>query len=127
MGCVEMWPLEKLSMSPMFILQIILPQSVMPRIHGTSKHSKLRHTGVCRELTTALLQQDFGIAWHLQEGQLIPAVTNRVNYIHWIYDLLQLSRPAGSLCACLREEVSNPRAKANLTRIKYLGKLKEWG
>lgn len=49
----------------------------------------------CRELTRALLKHDYGINWHLQTGQLIPAVTNRANYIHWINDLLQLSAPPG--------------------------------
>jgi len=29
----------------------------------------------------------------LPEGQLVPTVTNRANYIHWINDLLALSSP----------------------------------
>ena len=50
---------------------------------------------LCRELTRALLEHDYGIHWHLQPGQLIPAVTNRANYIHWLQDLLLLSAPPG--------------------------------
>lgn len=49
----------------------------------------------CRELTRSLLKHDFGINWDLEEGQLIPAVTNRINYIHWLEDLLALSSPSG--------------------------------
>lgn len=49
-----------------------------------------------RALTAALLAQHFDIrAWWLPEGQLIPPVTNRGNYLHWIDDLLTLSSPPG--------------------------------
>ena len=51
---------------------------------------------VARELTRALLARDFGICWSLEEGQLIPPVTNRCNYIHWLHDLLSLL-PAGGM------------------------------
>ena len=51
---------------------------------------------LCRELTRALLKHDYGIDWWVEEGQLIPAVTNRANYIHWLQDLLQLSKPSGA-------------------------------
>jgi 23S rRNA (adenine1618-N6)-methyltransferase len=46
-----------------------------------------------RQLTATLLKADFGITWWLPEGQLVPTVTNRANYIHWINDLLALSAP----------------------------------
>ncbi|KAL4858898.1 U6 small nuclear RNA (adenine-(43)-N(6))-methyltransferase [Chlorella vulgaris] len=49
----------------------------------------------CRELTHVLLAEDFGIQWWLPLGQLVPPVTNRVNYIHWLEDLLSLSKPEG--------------------------------
>ncbi|PNG99659.1 Methyltransferase-like protein 16, partial [Tetrabaena socialis] len=48
-----------------------------------------------RALTAALLRHDFGLAWWLPEGQLVPPVTNRANYLHWLADLLQLSAPPG--------------------------------
>lgn len=51
-----------------------------------------------RELTAAMLQRDLGITWSLPEGQLVPTVANRANYVHWIQDLLQLDSPAG-VCA----------------------------
>ena len=45
----------------------------------------------CRELTRTLLKSDFGINWDLPDGHLVPPVTNRLNYILWIEDLLNLS------------------------------------
>ncbi|KAJ7533205.1 hypothetical protein O6H91_13G037600 [Diphasiastrum complanatum] len=44
-----------------------------------------------RELTKVLLEHDYGIKWWIPDGQLCPTVPNRVNYIHWIEDLLSLS------------------------------------
>ena len=50
-----------------------------------------------RQLTRALLKEDFGVAdWWIPDGQLIPPVPNRLNYIHWIEDLLRLSSPPGA-------------------------------
>ncbi|GIL85185.1 hypothetical protein Vretimale_10821 [Volvox reticuliferus] len=54
-----------------------------------------------RALTAVLLQHDFGLKWWLPEGQLVPPVPNRANYIHWIGDLLDLSPPARSQ-GCIR-------------------------
>jgi 23S rRNA (adenine1618-N6)-methyltransferase len=48
-----------------------------------------------REVTRVLLLEDFGIRWRLPPGHLVPPVTNRANYIHWIEDLLALSSPPG--------------------------------
>lgn len=48
-----------------------------------------------RELTAALLQADHGITWSLPQGHLIPPVPNRLNYLHWIHSLLQLSCSPG--------------------------------
>lgn len=53
--------------------------------------------GATRALTAALLAQHFDVrGWWLPEGQLIPPVTNRTNYLHWISDLLTLSSPPGT-------------------------------
>lgn len=49
-----------------------------------------------RQLTATLLKADFGVAWWLAEGQLVPPVTNRANYVHWVQDLLLLSAPEGA-------------------------------
>ena len=34
--------------------------------------------------------------WWVPDGQLVPPVTNRANYIHWLEDLLALSLPPGA-------------------------------
>ncbi|KAI7842940.1 hypothetical protein COHA_003449 [Chlorella ohadii] len=51
----------------------------------------------CRELTRVLLRHDFGVEWWVPLGQLVPPVTNRANYIHWLQDLLSLSAPGGGM------------------------------
>jgi len=50
----------------------------------------------CRELTKILLKKDFGVTWDVPDGHLVPPVTNRLNYILWIEDLLNLSSPAST-------------------------------
>lgn len=45
--------------------------------------------GACRELTKVLLDEDFGVKhWWVPDGQLVPPLTNRANYISWLNDLL---------------------------------------
>lgn len=41
-----------------------------------------------RELTCALLECDFGLRVELPVGKLVPTLTLRLNYIHWVEDLL---------------------------------------
>lgn len=48
------------------------------------------------ELTRTLLLHDFGINWDIPIGQLVPPLTSRMNYIHWLEDLLVLSSPPGT-------------------------------
>ena len=48
-----------------------------------------------RELTCAVLEKDFGLKVELPLDMLIPAVPQRLNYIHWIEDLLVCGRESG--------------------------------
>jgi hypothetical protein len=50
------------------------------------------------QLTRALLEADYQVQWTLPEGQLVPPLPNRLNYIHWLRNLLQLSSPPGMPC-----------------------------
>ena len=64
-----------------------------------------RDSQACKCLTKALLKHDFGITWTIPDGQLVPPLANRANYIHWLEDLLALSSPErdepvkGMLCS----------------------------
>jgi len=70
---------------------------------GLSPHVKVAQGGqasldfksyaATRELTRCLLHNDHQLDWWIPHGQLIPPVTNRLNYIHWLKDLLKLSSP----------------------------------
>lgn len=48
-----------------------------------------RDANALRQLTKVLLLEDYGIVWDLPERYLVPPVTNRANYVHWIKDLLE--------------------------------------
>ena len=49
------------------------------------------------ELNRALLDACYGVKhWEVPRGHLCPPAANRANYVHWIEDLLALSRPASA-------------------------------
>ena len=75
--------------------QLALPHEIWLFVWFWTQDALKWNLMVCRELTRALLKHDFGIQWSLAEGQLIPPVKNRINYIHWLEDLLEQSSPAG--------------------------------
>ena len=49
-----------------------------------------------RELTYTLLKEDFGLKIEFPLDSLCPAVTVRLNYLHWIEDLLAQRDSVGS-------------------------------
>ena len=65
---------------------------------GSQEKSPATHLHACtldfsnpealRELTCAILARDFGIKLEIPLNMLIPAVPQRLNYIHWVEDLL---------------------------------------
>ena len=65
-----------------------------------------RLSDACRQLSRALLADVYGVSWWVPDGHLIPPVTNRVNYIHWLHDLL-------SLCPGTAHEPTLTNAPAN--------------
>lgn len=73
-----------------------LPQTVQ----ATTTPLQMLTAEASLEVTRALLHADFGVTWELQQGQLVPPVANRANYIHWLEDLLRLSSPDEPAQAC---------------------------
>ena len=64
--------------------------------HKTQKYSiDFTNWDSTVELNRALLTEFYGIKhWHLPKPHLCPPIANRANYIHWLEDLLFLSRPS---------------------------------
>ncbi|XP_021602334.1 RNA N6-adenosine-methyltransferase mettl16 isoform X2 [Manihot esculenta] len=69
------------SLYPSFKPFVFYSPDGRPRIDWTDFNST-------RELTRVLLLHDHGLNWWIPDGQLCPTVPNRLNYIHWIEDLL---------------------------------------
>lgn len=49
-----------------------------------------KDSNALKELCRVLLLNDYNIQyWEIPDGYLIPSITGRCNYIHWIHDLLE--------------------------------------
>ncbi|KAF0696669.1 Aste57867_12587 [Aphanomyces stellatus] len=71
--------------------------SLRPHVHISSKGAAVMQWSdpqAVKELTKALLHRDFGLTWDMPLNRLCPPLTNRLNYIHWIEDLILLSQPS---------------------------------
>ena len=55
-----------------------------------SGHIDFTNSTACIELNQAMLAEHLGVVCRLDAGRLCPAVPNRINYICWIWELLQL-------------------------------------
>lgn len=66
--------------------------------------------GATAAFTSALLSQDFGLVIDVPEGQLVPTVPQKLNYLHWIEDLLALP-----LETCTRDAASSSLSSAKST------------
>jgi 23S rRNA A1618 N6-methylase RlmF len=57
---------------------------------GESYTLNWKSNDAMKELCRVLLLNDFGIKyWNIPDGYLVPPITSRCNYIHWIHDLLE--------------------------------------
>ena len=50
-----------------------------------------------RELTCACLEHDFGLQVTIPPGHLVPVIPQKLNYIHWLEDLLGSTSKSESL------------------------------
>ncbi|KAL9648245.1 hypothetical protein ABK040_009249 [Willaertia magna] len=62
-----------------------------PFLNTTTSSIDFGNAEAVMSLTKVLLLNDYNIKWDLPLNHLCPPVTNRVNYIHWINDLIEIS------------------------------------
>eukprot|EP00798_Chlamydomonas_sp_ICE-L_P029272 gene29272-12514_t len=69
-----------------------LEQYIQKGEDGTARFDYSSWEG-SKTLSATLLQRDLGIEWSMPEGHLVPALSHRAKYLHWLNDLLLLSSP----------------------------------
>jgi len=72
-------------------------EHVMPFEHGDNFFS-FKKVDSLIALTRVLLEHDFGIKWNMPNKFLCPPVTQRLNYILWVEDLLKDSEMNQKTC-----------------------------
>jgi len=72
-------------------------EHVMPFEHGDNFFS-FKKVDSLIALTRVLLEHDFGIIWNMPNKFLCPPVTQRLNYILWVEDLLKDSEMDQKTC-----------------------------
>ena len=51
-----------------------------------------KNADALRALTTCLLKEDFGLTVQLPSNRLVPTLPLRLNYIHWIEDIIGMDK-----------------------------------
>ena len=89
------------SLKPYLIEKNRQPSNPAPATSTRRRFSKFPYTldfsdpACIRELSCALLERDFGLKVEIPLDRLIPTVPQKLNYLHWIEDLLSLSTSGG--------------------------------
>eukprot|EP00035_Acanthoeca_spectabilis_P001068 m.77372 g.77372 ORF g.77372 m.77372 type:complete len:403 (+) comp10607_c0_seq1:286-1494(+) len=80
--------------------------------------------GATTAFTTVLLERDFGLRLDLPQGQLAPTLPQKLNYIHWIEDLIALpTAPEVLGMGCSAEPLASaPLESAGSKIVREAGK-----
>lgn len=78
-------------------LKPFLIERKRPSQDGLTYTLDFSNVDALRELTCACLEHDFGLHVEIPEGHLVPTVPQKLNYIHWIEDLLALDSDSGEI------------------------------
>lgn len=85
-----MHPRNRYAVPPSFAELAAEYPSLQPFIIGDGPHVTIdfKDVAAVRELTRCLLRRDFDVELALPPHALCPAITVRLNYLHWVEDLL---------------------------------------
>lgn len=84
---------------------------------GTAEPSRMvnfDHPLATYFLSRALLKRDFGITFSMPPNRLCPGVSGRLNYIHWIEDLLEISTTTAPAAAVIGSRLHDGHGTAAL-------------
>ena len=69
------------------------------KVQGFAYTLNFSDPAALRELTCAVLEKDFGLKLEIPLDRLIPTIPQKLNYIHWLEDLLSLGYPPGGVAS----------------------------